>query len=95
MFFRYWWPTFAEALRPGLLAQRADADPTHARFVALRRCSDHAGSVTRGLTAVVGAVVAKESVIIGRGWTQPCGRPDAEVEMLRRASDAVQRSMRC
>ena len=36
----------------------------------------------------VGAVVVKNSVIVGRGWTQPGGRPHAEVEALRRAGDA-------
>ncbi len=33
----------------------------------------------------VGAVIAKDGVVLGRGWTQPGGRPHAEVEALRRA----------
>jgi diaminohydroxyphosphoribosylaminopyrimidine deaminase/5-amino-6-(5-phosphoribosylamino)uracil reductase len=33
----------------------------------------------------VGAVVVKDGVILGRGWTQPGGRPHAETEALRRA----------
>ena len=33
----------------------------------------------------VGAVIVKDGVIVGRGWTQPGGRPHAEVEALRRA----------
>jgi diaminohydroxyphosphoribosylaminopyrimidine deaminase / 5-amino-6-(5-phosphoribosylamino)uracil reductase len=33
----------------------------------------------------VGAVVAKDGVILGRGWTQPGGRPHAETEALARA----------
>lgn len=33
----------------------------------------------------VGAVIVKDEVIVGRGWTQPGGRPHAEVEALRRA----------
>jgi len=37
----------------------------------------------------VGAVIEKNGVIIGRGWTQPGGRPHAEVEALRRAGDAA------
>src|SRR6195256_2305065 len=37
----------------------------------------------------VGAVVVKDGVIIGRGWTQPGGRPHAEVEALRRAGEAA------
>jgi diaminohydroxyphosphoribosylaminopyrimidine deaminase/5-amino-6-(5-phosphoribosylamino)uracil reductase len=37
----------------------------------------------------VGAVVVREGVIVGRGWTQPGGRPHAEVEALRRAGEAA------
>jgi diaminohydroxyphosphoribosylaminopyrimidine deaminase/5-amino-6-(5-phosphoribosylamino)uracil reductase len=41
----------------------------------------------------VGAVVVRDkegaSIIVGRGWTQPGGRPHAEVEALRRAGEAA------
>ncbi len=37
----------------------------------------------------VGAVIVKDGVIVGRGWTQPGGRPHAEVEALRRAGNAA------
>ena len=37
----------------------------------------------------VGAVVVKDGVIVGRGWTQPGGRPHAEPEALKRAGDAA------
>ncbi|MBI5319948.1 bifunctional diaminohydroxyphosphoribosylaminopyrimidine deaminase/5-amino-6-(5-phosphoribosylamino)uracil reductase RibD [Bradyrhizobium sp.] len=37
----------------------------------------------------VGAVVVKDGVIVGRGWTQPGGRPHAEPEALRRAGGAA------
>jgi diaminohydroxyphosphoribosylaminopyrimidine deaminase/5-amino-6-(5-phosphoribosylamino)uracil reductase len=37
----------------------------------------------------VGAVIVKEGVIVGRGWTQTGGRPHAEVEALRRAGAAA------
>jgi diaminohydroxyphosphoribosylaminopyrimidine deaminase/5-amino-6-(5-phosphoribosylamino)uracil reductase len=33
----------------------------------------------------VGAVIVKDGVIVGRGWTQAGGRPHAETEALRRA----------
>ena len=33
----------------------------------------------------VGAVVVKDGMILGRGWTQPGGRPHAETEALKRA----------
>jgi diaminohydroxyphosphoribosylaminopyrimidine deaminase / 5-amino-6-(5-phosphoribosylamino)uracil reductase len=34
-------------------------------------------------------VIVKDGVIVGRGWTQPGGRPHAEVEALKRAGDAA------
>lgn len=37
----------------------------------------------------VGAVLVKDGVIVGRGWTQKGGRPHAEVEALRRAGEAA------
>ncbi|MHC2462065.1 bifunctional diaminohydroxyphosphoribosylaminopyrimidine deaminase/5-amino-6-(5-phosphoribosylamino)uracil reductase RibD [Bradyrhizobium embrapense] len=37
----------------------------------------------------VGAVIVKDGVIVGRGWTQAGGRPHAEVEALRRAGSAA------
>jgi diaminohydroxyphosphoribosylaminopyrimidine deaminase/5-amino-6-(5-phosphoribosylamino)uracil reductase len=37
----------------------------------------------------VGAVIVKDGLIVGRGWTQPGGRPHAEVEALRRAGEAA------
>ena len=37
----------------------------------------------------VGAVIVRDGVIVGRGWTQPGGRPHAEVEALRRAGEAA------
>jgi diaminohydroxyphosphoribosylaminopyrimidine deaminase/5-amino-6-(5-phosphoribosylamino)uracil reductase len=38
----------------------------------------------------VGAVIVKDGIIVGRGWTQDGGRPHAEVEALRRAKKAAQ-----
>src|ERR1700751_999692 len=37
----------------------------------------------------VGAVIVKDGIILGRGWTQQGGRPHAEVEALRRAKKAA------
>lgn len=37
----------------------------------------------------VGAVVVKDGVIVGRGWTQPGGRPHAEPLALARAGEAA------
>ncbi|MBO0738384.1 MAG: bifunctional diaminohydroxyphosphoribosylaminopyrimidine deaminase/5-amino-6-(5-phosphoribosylamino)uracil reductase RibD [Alphaproteobacteria bacterium] len=48
----------------------------------------------RGLGSVwpnpaVGCVVVKEGRVVGRGWTQPGGRPHGETEALRRAGEAA------
>ncbi len=37
----------------------------------------------------VGCLIVNDGVIVGRGWTQPGGRPHAETEALRRAGDAA------
>src|SRR3954454_18069054 len=37
----------------------------------------------------VGAVVVKDGLVVGRGWTQPGGRPHAETQALDRAGDAA------
>jgi len=38
----------------------------------------------------VGAVIVKDGAIIGRGWTQPGGRPHAETQALKRAGKAAE-----
>ncbi|MGO1117255.1 bifunctional diaminohydroxyphosphoribosylaminopyrimidine deaminase/5-amino-6-(5-phosphoribosylamino)uracil reductase RibD [Rhodovibrionaceae bacterium A322] len=40
----------------------------------------------------VGAVLVRGGQVVGRGWTQPGGRPHAETEALRRAGDAARGS---
>src|SRR5438876_2801019 len=52
------------------------------------------GLACRGLGRVwpnpaVGCVIAKEGRVVGRGWTQPGGRPHAETEALARAGTAA------
>ena len=37
----------------------------------------------------VGCVIVKEGRILGRGWTQPCGRPHAERMALDQAGDTA------
>jgi diaminohydroxyphosphoribosylaminopyrimidine deaminase / 5-amino-6-(5-phosphoribosylamino)uracil reductase len=37
----------------------------------------------------VGCVIVKEGRVVGRGWTQPGGRPHAETEALARAGEAA------
>src|SRR5712691_3297237 len=38
----------------------------------------------------VGCVITRDGRIVGRGWTQPGGRPHAETEALSRAGDQAQ-----
>ena len=40
----------------------------------------------------VGCIIVKDDVIIGRGWTQPGGRPHAEVEALRQAGKLARKA---
>jgi diaminohydroxyphosphoribosylaminopyrimidine deaminase/5-amino-6-(5-phosphoribosylamino)uracil reductase len=37
----------------------------------------------------VGCVIVRDGQVVGRGWTQPGGRPHAETEALRRAGEAA------
>lgn len=37
----------------------------------------------------VGCVLVRDGAVVGRGWTQPGGRPHAETEALRRAGEAA------
>ncbi|MEZ5787484.1 MAG: bifunctional diaminohydroxyphosphoribosylaminopyrimidine deaminase/5-amino-6-(5-phosphoribosylamino)uracil reductase RibD [Xanthobacteraceae bacterium] len=60
-----------------------------ARFMALALALGHRGAGRTWPNPAVGAVVVRDDgagpVIVGRGWTQPGGRPHAEIEALRRA----------
>ncbi len=56
-----------------------------ARFMALALSLGRRGLGNTWPNPAVGAVIVKNGVILGRGWTQPGGRPHAEVEALRRA----------
>jgi diaminohydroxyphosphoribosylaminopyrimidine deaminase/5-amino-6-(5-phosphoribosylamino)uracil reductase len=63
------------------------------RFITLALALGRRGLGNVWPNPAVGAVVAREEgdgpVIIGRGWTQPGGRPHAETEALRRAGAAA------
>jgi diaminohydroxyphosphoribosylaminopyrimidine deaminase/5-amino-6-(5-phosphoribosylamino)uracil reductase len=59
------------------------------RFMALALALGRRGLGRCWPNPAVGAVIVKDGVIVGRGWTQPGGRPHAEVEALRRAGDAA------
>ena len=60
-----------------------------ARFMALALALGRRGLGRTWPNPAVGAIVAKDGMIVGRGWTQPGGRPHAETEALRRAGAAA------
>jgi diaminohydroxyphosphoribosylaminopyrimidine deaminase/5-amino-6-(5-phosphoribosylamino)uracil reductase len=72
------------------LAQKArtskDADR---RFMQLALTLGRRGLGRTSPNPAVGAIVVKDGVIVGRGWTQPGGRPHGEPEALRRAGEAA------
>ena len=59
------------------------------RFMALALALGRRGQGRTWPNPAVGAVIVTDGVIVGRGWTQPGGRPHAEVEALKRAGDAA------
>jgi diaminohydroxyphosphoribosylaminopyrimidine deaminase / 5-amino-6-(5-phosphoribosylamino)uracil reductase len=61
------------------------------RFMQLALALGRRGQGRTWPNPAVGAVVVKDGIIVGRGWTQPGGRPHAEPEALRRAGEAARR----
>lgn len=59
------------------------------RFMALALTLGRRGLGNAWPNPAVGAAVVKDGIVVGRGWTQPGGRPHAEVEALRRAGAAA------
>jgi diaminohydroxyphosphoribosylaminopyrimidine deaminase / 5-amino-6-(5-phosphoribosylamino)uracil reductase len=55
------------------------------RFMALALSLGRRGLGRTWPNPAVGAVIVKDGIIVGRGWTQPGGRPHAEIEAIRRA----------
>jgi diaminohydroxyphosphoribosylaminopyrimidine deaminase/5-amino-6-(5-phosphoribosylamino)uracil reductase len=71
-------------------AARPPADPAQdQRFMALALTLGRRGLGNSWPNPAVGAVVVKDGVILGRGWTQAGGRPHAETEALKRAGRAA------
>jgi diaminohydroxyphosphoribosylaminopyrimidine deaminase/5-amino-6-(5-phosphoribosylamino)uracil reductase len=81
MIFRILEDQFTEKSR---LSKAADR-----RFMALALALGRRGQGRTWPNPAVGAVVVRDGVIVGRGWTQPGGRPHAEPEALRRAGEAA------
>lgn len=59
------------------------------RFMQLALTLGRRGQGQTWPNPAVGAVVVKDGVIVGRGWTQPGGRPHGEPEALKRAGEAA------
>ena len=70
-------------------SERRPADDCDQRFMQLALALGRRGLGSTWPNPAVGAVVVKDGVVIGRGWTQPGGRPHAETEALRRAGEAA------
>ena len=71
-------------------AQRSrESKAADQRFMQLALTLGRRGQGQTWPNPAVGAVVVRDGVIVGRGWTQPGGRPHAEPEALRRAGEAA------
>jgi diaminohydroxyphosphoribosylaminopyrimidine deaminase / 5-amino-6-(5-phosphoribosylamino)uracil reductase len=72
------------------LAQKAkDAEAADRRFMQLALTLGRRGLGRTWPNPAVGAVVVKDGIIVGRGWTQPGGRPHAEPVALKQAGAAA------
>ena len=59
------------------------------RFMQLALTLGRRGQGRTWPNPAVGAVLVKDGIVVGRGWTQPGGRPHAEPEALKRAGEAA------
>ena len=67
-------------------ARMPQADPAQdLRFMQLALSLGRRGLGRTWPNPAVGAVLTKDGAVVGRGWTQPGGRPHAETEALKRA----------
>ena len=76
------------------MAIEAGADSSGDRRLELNAMRAALALARRGLGAVwpnpaVGCVILNDGLVVGRGWTQPGGRPHGETEALRRAGEAA------
>src|ERR1700740_32096 len=83
----------ANMLRSGRMNDTATKFAEDARFMSLALALGRRGLGNTWPNPAVGAVIVRDEhgtlVIVGRGWTQPGGRPHAEVEALGRAGEAA------
>jgi diaminohydroxyphosphoribosylaminopyrimidine deaminase/5-amino-6-(5-phosphoribosylamino)uracil reductase len=81
MIFRILEDQFAQK---SLMSRAADQ-----RFMQLALTLGRRGQGSTWPNPAVGALVVKDGVVLGRGWTQPGGRPHAEPEALNRAGEGA------
>ncbi len=81
MIFRILEDQYAEKIRESKAADR--------RYMQLALALGRRGQGRTWPNPAVGAVVVRDGVIVGRGWTQAGGRPHAEPEALGRAGEAA------
>lgn len=67
----------------------SDAKADDLRYMRLALTLGRRGQGRTWPNPAVGAVIVKDGVIIGRGWTQPGGRPHAEPVALAQAGEAA------
>jgi diaminohydroxyphosphoribosylaminopyrimidine deaminase/5-amino-6-(5-phosphoribosylamino)uracil reductase len=69
------------------IATSPDMSAADHRFMQLALALGRRGLGQTAPNPAVGAVVVKDGIIVGRGWTAPGGRPHAEPQALARAGD--------
>jgi diaminohydroxyphosphoribosylaminopyrimidine deaminase/5-amino-6-(5-phosphoribosylamino)uracil reductase len=84
MIFRILEDQFAQKARESKASKATDL-----RFMQLALTLGRRGQGRTWPNPAVGAVVVKDGVIVGRGWTQPGGRPHAEPVALKQAGAAA------
>ncbi len=76
-------------LEEQLARKSKDSKAADQRFMQLALTLGRRGQGRTWPNPAVGAVVVKDGVIVGRGWTQPGGRPHAEPLALAQAGEAA------
>ena len=75
---------------PAQTATQTASPADDERFRALALALGQRGLGRTWPNPAVGAVIVKDGIILGRGWTQPGGRPHAEIEALRQTKKNAQ-----
>ncbi|MEH2477837.1 diaminohydroxyphosphoribosylaminopyrimidine deaminase/5-amino-6-(5-phosphoribosylamino)uracil reductase [Nitrobacteraceae bacterium AZCC 2146] len=71
------------------IQKSAEAKAIDVRFMQLALTLGRRGQGRTWPNPAVGAIIVKDGVIVGRGWTQPGGRPHAEPVALAQAGEAA------